>query len=308
MQEIYQKTILKPIKFEGIGLHSGSKAKVNILPADGDHGIVFKRTDLKKDNLITANYKNVSSAKLCTTLKNSSGVTVSTVEHLMAAFYMSGIDNALVEIDNIEIPIMDGSSKNFMDLINTAALETQNFKRKFLKLIKKVELNDGSRSISIEPSNIGLDVEFEIKYDNKIIGTQKNHVKFYNKDLEDIYSSRTFCLYEDIEKIKKLGLAKGGSLDNAIVVKDDKILNEEGLRNDKEFVNHKILDLAGDFLLSGYRIIGSLKCSQGGHYLSCLFLNEIFKDSSSFVELNLENIKLITKEFKTPINKIAVNA
>ena len=308
MQIVNQKTILKPFEFSGIGLHSGVNSKVKILPAKDNKGIVFKRIDLKGNNEIKACFKNVSSAKLCTTLKNESGASVSTVEHLMAAFYITGIDNAVIEIDNPELPIMDGSSKDFVDLIIANGTKELHAKRKFLKIIKKTELQDQEKFISIEPSNLGLEVEFQLGYKNEVIGDQKNHVIFNGENLEEIYSSRTFCLYEDIEKIKKIGLAKGGSLDNAVVVKNETVLNEGGLRNDKEFVNHKILDLAGDFMLSGYRILGSVKCIQGGHSMSNTFLKELFKDNSNFQEVIINNINIVEKNFKTSANKLAVNA
>jgi UDP-3-O-[3-hydroxymyristoyl] N-acetylglucosamine deacetylase len=309
MQNLYQKTILKPVEFEGIGLHSGLNAKVKLLPAEEKTGISFKRTDLKDNNIIKADYKNVTSAKLCTTLTNSSNVSVSTIEHLMAAFYMTGVDNILVEIDQIEMPIMDGSSKDFVNLIKESGIKTLEAKRKFLKITKKVEFKDNKKLISIEPSTEeGLSVDFELNYANSLIGNQKNKISFNNQNLEEIYTSRTFCLYEDIEKIKNVGLAKGGSLDNAIVVKNEKILNESGLRNKNEFVNHKILDLVGDFLLSGYRIIGNVKCVQGGHNLSNLFLQEIFKDPSNYEELDVSNIEVFNKNIKITANKVAVNA
>ena len=309
MQNLYQKTIFKTVEFEGIGLHSGLNAKVKLLPAEEKTGIIFKRTDLKDNNIIKADYKNVTSAKLCTTLTNSSNVSVSTIEHLMAAFYMTGVDNILVEIDQIEMPIMDGSSKDFVNLIKKSGIKTLEAKRKFLKIMKKVELKDNKKSISIEPSTEeGLSVDFKLNYNNTLIGNQKNKISFNNQNLEEIYTSRTFCLYEDIEKIKNIGLAKGGSLDNAIVVKNEKILNKSGLRNKKEFVNHKILDLAGDFLLSGYRIIGNVKCIQGGHNLSNLFLQEIFKDPSNYEELDVSNIEVFNKNIKITANKVAVNA
>ena len=308
MQNLNQKTILRPIDFEGIGLHSGNTSRIKILPANDNDGIIFKRIDLKENNLIKANYKNVSSAKLCTTLSNDFGATVSTVEHLMAAFYITGVDNAIVEIDNSELPIMDGSSKDFVNLIITAGTKILFSKRKFLKIIKKVELKEENKYISIEPGINGLDVDFQLEYKNETIGNQKNHVIFNNENLEEIYSSRTFCLFEDIEKIKKIGLAKGGSLENAVVVKNNSVLNEEGLRNKKEFVNHKILDLVGDFMLSGYRILGSVKCTQGGHHLSNIFLKELFEDQSNFQELIINNINIVEKKYKTPVNKLAVNA
>jgi|TARA_B110000438_G_scaffold242646_1_gene242297 UDP-3-O-[3-hydroxymyristoyl] N-acetylglucosamine deacetylase len=308
VDNLYQKTIAKIINFEGVGLHSGLVSKVRLLPAPENYGIVFTRVDLKQNNKIEANFKNVSSAKLCTTLTNATGTAVSTVEHLMAAFYISGIDNIEVEIDSSEVPIMDGSSKDFIELISKSGLKTQNLKRKFLKILKKVEYNENDKSISIEENQKGLEVDFQLVYKNQIIGNQKNNVNFYNCNLKEIYSSRTFCLFEDIEKIKKNGLAKGGSLSNAVVVKDEEILNDEGLRNKKEFVNHKILDLAGDFMLSGYRILGSVKCVQGGHLLSNRFIRKIFEDSSNYELSSLNNIEIIKNNFKNPINKLAVNA
>ncbi len=308
MQNLYQQTIVKKISFQGIGLHTGLISKVQLVPGAENTGVVFKRVDLTENNIIEANFKNVSSAILCTTLKNSFGAAVSTVEHLMAAFYITGVDNVVVEINNNEIPIMDGSSKDFVNLINKVGLKKMTAKRQFLKILKKVELKQGEKKISIKPAANCFDVEFQLDYKNKIIGKQKNYVSFYEQDLKDVYSSRTFCLFEDIEKIKKNGLAKGGSLDNAVVIKDKEVLNEGGLRNEKEFANHKILDLAGDFLLSGYRMLGSVKCVQGGHYLSNIFIKEVFKDQSNFALVNVDNIEVIKKDFKTSANKLAVNA
>jgi UDP-3-O-[3-hydroxymyristoyl] N-acetylglucosamine deacetylase len=307
MPSAFQKTIQKAVTFKGIGLHSGLKSEVKILPAKENHGIVFKRTDLQNNNIIKANFENVCSAKLCTTLQNKFNVTVSTVEHLLAAIYITGIDNAEVEITNSEVPIMDGSSKEFVETINRAGIQNLNAKRRYLKITKKIELKQDNKIISIEPDADSLKVDFQLVYSNQIIGKQSNKINFADTDLTAVYTSRTFCLYEDIEKIKKIGLAKGGSLENAIVVKNDKILNEEGLRNNKEFVNHKILDLAGDFLLSGYRILGSVKCNQGGHSLSNLFLRAIFKDQSNYIITEVEDSILTNNHFKISTNKLAVN-
>ena len=308
MQDLFQQTLNKNITFEGIGLHSGKISKVIIKPSNDDQGITFKRIDLKEDNIIKANYKNVSSAKLCTTLENSSGTKVSTVEHLLAAFYIMGVDNAMVELNNEEIPIMDGSSKDFVEILNSAGIKKQSKKRKFLKILNKIELEDNGRTISIEPSDLTFEIKFQLNYSNNIIGKQKNCVNFSNDNLEDIYSSRTFCLFEDIEKIKKIGLAKGGSLENAIVVDKEKIINKNGLRNEKEFVNHKILDLAGDFLLSGHRILGRVDCYQGGHQLSNMFLRKLLQSKSSFEKVEINKIKISeTAQFDQTV-KFAVNA
>jgi UDP-3-O-[3-hydroxymyristoyl] N-acetylglucosamine deacetylase len=308
MQDIYQKTITNPLIFKGISLHSGTDSKITILPGKADQGIVFKRIDLKENNLITAIYENVSSAKLCTTLENNSGVKVSTVEHLLAALYIAGIDNALIEINNEEIPIMDGSAKNFLEVINEAELKELPKKRKYIKILNEVELLDGERKISIEPNDLSFEVDFQLNYSNEIIGKQKNIVNFQKDDLKDVSNSRTFCLFEDIEKIKKAGLAKGGSLENAVVVDQDRILNDGGLRNKKEFVNHKILDLAGDFLLSGHRILGKVTCYQGGHELTNMFLRKLLKNKSSFKTMELEDILISKKINSDQAMKLAVNA
>ena len=308
MLSLFQKTILNKVTFKGVGLHSGLKTEVKIVPATENHGIIFKRTDLDKNNTIKADFENVSSAILCTTLQNEFNVTVSTVEHLLAALYITGVDNALIEISNSEVPIMDGSSKEFVESINKTGIKNLKSKRKYLKIVKKFEFKENEKEISIEPNNNSLKVNFELVYENDVIGTQSNQIDFADKDLTNVYTSRTFCLFEDVEKIKKIGLAKGGSLQNAVVVKDNKILNDGGLRNNKEFVNHKILDLAGDFLLSGYRILGSVKCTQGGHSLSNQFLRALLKDKSNFTMIEQEETIPVKNYFKIPTNKQAVNA
>ena len=309
MYDIFQKTLSKCISFKGIGLHSGKSATINLLPAKEDQGIVFRRTDLAQNNLIDAKFKNVTSAKLCTTLENKKGVKVSTVEHLLAALYIAGIDNAVVEIDNEEVPIMDGSAKDFLTLLKKTDLIDQPKKRKYLKICSKIELKDGVKKISIQPNDSSLEVNFQLDYKNKIIGKQKNRVLFEDKEsLKEIYQSRTFCLFEDIEKIKDKGLAKGGSLDNAIVVKENEIMNQDGLRNNKEFVNHKILDLVGDFLLSGYRILGKVRCIHGGHQLSNSFLRKMFINKNKFTILDLNKTEILRKANSINQNKIAVNA
>ena len=308
MQKIYQQTFNKPISFKGVGLHSGKSSKITIIPGEENQGIIFKRTDLNKNNLVEAKYDYVSSAKLCTTLKNKYGAKVSTVEHLLAALYINEIDNAIIEIDNEEVPIMDGSAKNFLEIFKKNEIKILNKKRKYLKVLDKVELLDGERKISIEPNDNSFEVEFELNYNNKIIGKQKNCVNFQTADLNEVAESRTFCLFEDIEKIKKIGLAKGGSLQNAIVVDKDKVLNDGGLRNEKEFVNHKILDLAGDFVLSGYRILGKVSCYQGGHLLSNLFLKKLLKSKNSYSEIAFEEIVVTKKKTVNHISKIAANA
>tara|TARA_B100000131_G_scaffold288941_1_gene300631 strand:- start:3581 stop:4501 length:921 start_codon:yes stop_codon:yes gene_type:complete len=282
MSILTQKTISKKISIEGIGVHTGLRAKLVILPAQPNTGILFKRVDLIKNNTIIPNYNNVVDATLCTTISNDNGVKVSTIEHLMGAFYGLGIDNAIVEINSQEVPIMDGSAKNFVELILEAGIETSEVPIKIIKVEQQIQIIEGNKTISINKSNVSLDIDFEIKYQNQFIKSQRNKVSVFEDDLTDIYNSRTFCLFEDIEKLKKIGLGKGGSLENALVVKNNSLMNEEGLRNNKEFVNHKILDCMGDLYLSGYRIIGSLKCSQGGHNLTNKLLRKLFSEQKNY--------------------------
>jgi|MGYP006082606243 UDP-3-O-[3-hydroxymyristoyl] N-acetylglucosamine deacetylase len=292
MSALNQKTLKNEIILKGVGLHSGEYANLLIKPAHPNTGIIFKRVDIKNNNIVIPNIFNVSNASFCTTISNEEGVSVSTLEHLMGAFYGMGIDNALIEIDNQEVPILDGSAKIFVEEINKAGIEISNIPIKIIKIEKQIKFQDGEKIISIEPSKISLDIDFELVYNNKIIGTQKNFIKVYESDLTEIYNSRTFCLYEDIEKLKKNGLAKGGSLENAIVVKNDKILNKDGLRNSKEFVNHKILDCMGDLYLSGFKIIGKIICSQGGHRLTNQLLRKVFQDKENFSILEIKEKSL----------------
>ncbi len=301
MSYLTQKTIKNKVFFGGIALHSGQNVSICIKPAEPNFGIVFKRVDLKKDNLVYPNFMNVTNTSLNTTIENEYGVKVSTIEHLMGALFGLGIDNALIEIDNQEVPILDGSAKEFINEIILSGIEVSNEPIKIIKINKNIEYKDGERFISIQPSTLSLDIDFELKYKNPIIGNQRNKVKVYEDDLTNVYNSRTFCLYEDIELIKKNGLAKGGSLENAIVVKDNEILNSGGLRNNKEFVNHKILDCIGDLYTSGYRIVASINCSQGGHYLTNQLLRKVFqnKENFSILEIKEKNLPhtLINKSF-----------
>ena len=292
MSLLNQKTINNPVKFTGIGLHSGQIVNISINPSEPNTGIIFKRVDLKNNNLIFPSFANVTNTSLNTTISNDFGVKVSTIEHLMGALFGLGIDNALIEIDNEEVPILDGSAKEFIEKLIISGLKQSEVPIKIIKIKKKISFSEGKRSISIEPSKLSLDINFQLKYDNAVIGNQKNKVNVYEDDLNDIFNSRTFCLYEDIEKIKKNGLAKGGSLDNAVVVKGSEILNKEKLRNSKEFVNHKILDCIGDLYTSGYRIVASVNCSQGGHYLTNQLLKKVFqnKENFSIIEIQERNL------------------
>ena len=292
MSYLTQKTIKNNVSFKGVALHSGLDVNICIKPAVPNFGIVFKRVDFKQNNLVYPNFMNVTNTSLNTTIENEYGVKVSTIEHLMGALFGLGIDNAIIEIDNEEVPILDGSAKEFIKKIILSGFDVSEVPIKIIKINKKIEFVDGERIISIAPSKLSLNIDFELKYKNEIIGNQKNKFKIYEDDLTDVYNSRTFCLFEDIELIKEKGLAKGGNLDNAIVVKGSEILNKEGLRNDKEFVNHKILDCIGDLYTSGYRIIGDVTCSQGGHFLTNQLLRKVFSENSNFsiIEIREKNL------------------
>jgi UDP-3-O-[3-hydroxymyristoyl] N-acetylglucosamine deacetylase len=292
MSVLNQKTINQDITFNGIGLHSGLAVTMTVKPAAPNTGIIFKRIDLKENNVVVPNIFNVSSAVFCTTISNDHGASVSTIEHLMGALYGLGIDNALIEIDNQEVPILDGSAKLFVEAISKIGIKNSDTPIKIVKILRKIEFVDGNKTITIEPSKISLDIDFELKYTNEFIGTQRNSVKVFESDLSDIYNSRTFCLFEDIEKLKELGLAKGGTIENAIVVKDNQVLNQNGLRNQKEFVNHKILDCMGDLYLAGYKIIGKIVCSQGGHKLTNQLLRKVFENDENFslIEITEKNL------------------
>ena len=292
MSILNQKTIKNSVPFQGVGLHSGKLVNLCLKSSEPNTGIIFKRVDLKNNNLVHPNYINVSNTSLNTTISNSNGVKVSTIEHLMGALFGLGIDNVLIEIDSEEVPILDGSAKEFIEKILITGLKISDKPIKIIKINNKVEFTDNERSISIEPSKLSLDIDFELRYKNDLIGNQRNKINVYQDDLSEVFNSRTFCLYEDIEAIKKIGLAKGGSLENAVVIKDNEVLNNDGLRNPKEFVNHKILDCIGDLFTTGYRIIGSVKCSQGGHYMTNQLLRKVFanKENFSIIEIQERNL------------------
>jgi len=308
MHQDFQKTIKESVQLEGIGLHNGVKVNISLKPAEVNSGIKFKRIDINnRENIIEANYENVRSPILCTKIENVDKISVSTIEHLMAAFYGEGIDNILVEIDAPEVPIMDGSSFDFVEAIRSVGTEKQNQLKKFIKVLKKIEVKDGEKFISIEPFSKDLKIDFEIVYKNPLIRTRRKEFRLGIDDLTPIYNSKTFCLYEDIDHIRSQGLAKGGSLENAIVVSKNKILNEDGLRYRDEFVNHKILDCIGDLMLTGYRIFGHIKTSQGGHQLTNRLLREFLSNKSNW---EFENFNDKQKDQKGDVypRPIAINA
>ncbi len=288
MSILNQKTINDKITFSGIGLHTGKQVQLQLIQSTPNTGITFKRTDLKKNNIIIPTFDNVIDTNLCTTLSNEYGAKVSTIEHLMGALYGLGIDNLLVETNSQELPILDGSAKIFVEKILSTGIKSSSAPIKLIKINKNISYIEGVKSISLNVSKVASEIDFEIKFNNQIIGNQRNKVNIFNDDINNVFESRTFCMYEDVEKLKRNGLAQGGSLDNAIVVDENRILNKDGLRNSKEFVNHKILDCMGDLYLSGYRIVGSLLTSQGGHGLTNKILKKLFSDKSNFTVIEIK--------------------
>ena len=288
MSILNQKTINNKITFNGIGLHTGKSVQLNLIPSPPNTGIIFKRIDIKDNNIVLPSFDNVVDTTLCTTLSNEHGIKVSTVEHLMGALYGLGVDNLVVEVNSQELPILDGSAKNFIEKILSTGIKSSSTPIKLIKIEKNISLEEGTKKISLDKSKVASEIDFEIRYKNKNIGTQRNKINIFNDDLKNIFESRTFCLFNDVEILKSKGLAKGGSLDNAVVVGDQEILNKGGLRNHKEFVNHKILDCMGDLYLSGYRIVGSLKTSEGGHGLTNKILRKLFSDKSNFTVIEIK--------------------
>ena len=303
MSLLNQKTLNEAFTFKGIGLHSGKVSTVNILPSGPNTGIIIRRTDIKKNNTIVPSIFNVSEANYCTTVSNEYGIKVSTIEHLMAALFIKGIDNAIIEINGEEVPILDGSSIEFVKKIDHVGIANANTPIKVIKINKPIEIKDGNKEMSILPSKINLEVDFEINFDNPLINNQRNKINVYEDDLSEIINSRTFCLFEDIEKLKKMNLAKGGSLKNAVVVKGTEVLNENGLRNKKEFVNHKILDCLGDLFLSGYKIIGKVKSVQGGHKLTNELLRKVFSNKENYSLIEIRDNKVPSELIKNQFLK-----
>ena len=285
----YQKTIKKKLALEGITLHSGTSVKIVLIPSEENTGITFLRTDLKKNAVIKACWENIVPASLCTKISNKHGASVSTIEHLMFSFYALGITNLLIEINGAEIPIMDGSSKVFIDEILNNGLLNQKRKVSHLLIKKTFEVGDKGRFIRYEPTQTStLEVDYTLKYKDQFIKKQNFSSKDCQKNFLDIAHTRTFCHQEDLEKIFGMGLAKGGSLDNAIIISGNKILNQGGLRCKNEFVKHKTLDCLGDLYLSNYFINGKITCNQGGHELTGNLLKKIFKDKKNYTVQNTD--------------------
>ncbi|MBQ8481068.1 MAG: UDP-3-O-[Alphaproteobacteria bacterium] len=278
-----QRTFENKIEIKGIGLHSGCESKLVFNPAPENNGIVFVRSDMKENNVFPALYSSVVDTRNCTCLGNSSGQVVSTIEHVMAALYAAGIDNALIEVSNPEVPIMDGSAKIFYDILKNVKTVEQGGRRKYLKVIKPVEFVDDKRNyVKLYPSD-ELKINFVIDFPSKIVGHQEFSDRIDAKIFEkEIAPSRTFCEKYQVDYLRSIGLIKGGSLENAVVLDGETILNEGGFRVKNECVNHKTLDCIGDMYTSGYRLLAEVEAFHSGHYHNNEVLKKLFSSKDNY--------------------------
>ncbi len=278
-----QHSLARKVSCNGVGLHSGEKVHMVLHPAPENSGIRFVRTDVKGFNPeVVADYRNVTATNLGTTIANDDGTIVSTVEHLMAALWGENVDNAVIELDGPEVPIMDGSAEPFVFLLECAGVVEQKSERRVVEILDKVEVVEGDKHISVEPAD-NFSVSLEIDFNDKIISRQKS--VFHSSDISfktDLCRARSFCLEDDIEKMRSLGLAKGGSLENAVVVGNGGVLNKGGLRYQNEFVRHKILDCIGDFYLGGGLLKGHFSGYRSGHDLNNKLLRKLFTSKHSW--------------------------
>ena len=280
---ISQKTLKNAIGCSGVGLHTGAKVSMLIHPAEPDSGILFKRTDISGGQaVIKAHWRNVVDSQLCSAVANENGVGVQTIEHLMASFAGLGIDNALVEINGPEIPIMDGSAAPFVFLVECAGTVEQKARRRGVKVLKPITVTGDGSEATLVPSD-SFSVEFDIAFSSPLVSNQEYCVEFVNGTFKtEIASARTFGFEHEVAAMRAGGMLLGGSLDNAVVVSGEKILNDSGLRYGNEFVRHKILDSVGDLYLAGGPLIGHFRGSRSGHAMNHLLLEALFADKEAW--------------------------
>ena len=280
---VKQKTFKSSVSCSGVALHSGVNVSMKLLPSDPNSGIVFKRTDISEScPLIKAQWDNVVDTNLCTTLGNEDGVTISTVEHLMAALYGSGIDNAVIEVNGPEIPVMDGSSAPFIFLTECAGIIDQDAPKRLIRILKAVSIGNEKKSATIIPS-ANFIIDFDIDFESAVVSRQSISVGMAGENFKtEVSRARTFGFLHEVEALRAAGLAKGGSLDNAVVVNGDKVINEGGLRYDDEFVRHKVLDAVGDLYLAGAGLLGHFHGVCSGHAANNQLLRAVFADKESW--------------------------
>jgi len=283
-----QHTLSSPVELSGIGLHSGAETTLRLLPADSGTGLVFRRLDVTdRDNSIPARWDSVSDTRLCTVVANKAGVFVGTIEHLMAALSACGVDNAIIELDAPEVPIMDGSSAPFVDAINAAGLKTQTAPRRAIRILKEISVIDGEKSVSLKPG-IGSCFRVEIDFAHPSIGQQSFEIQLFNGDFESkISDARTFGFVHEVKALRAMGLALGGSLENAVVLDEKTIMNPEGLRHDNEFARHKVLDAVGDIYIAGGPMIGHYEAIKPGHNMNNRILHALFADPTNYEWVDL---------------------
>lgn len=300
IMDLRQRTVADEISCTGIGLHSGKKVNLTIKPAPQNSGISFERIDISPGCKVKASFDNVVDTNMATTI-GFNGYSVSTVEHIMAAFFGMGIDNALVQIDGGEIPIMDGSSAPFIFLLKNAGVTIQNSHKRFLLVKKSVKVKDGNRSVKVNPSN-ELKITYKIDFDHPLIKDQSYEISFSKSSfVDEISRARTFGFLRDVQTLKNNGLAKGGSLDNAIVVDDFRVLNEDGLRYKNEFVRHKLLDFIGDLAILGCVPIGHFVVERSGHSMNQKLLRLFMAQERSWEVVRFKNKEeCVRKSIKIP--------
>ena len=278
-----QQTLKQELKISGIGLHSGCQSNLIISPAEENFGIRFMRSDLGQNVIFPALYSQVVDTRNCTCLGNQNGQVVSTIEHIMAALYAFGIDNALISVDNPEVPILDGSAKVFCDHLKDAPIVEQSAKRKIIKVKKEIEFIDNNGNFARLKPCENFKINFVIDFPSKIVGHQE-FSGVITKDLfvNDIAPARTFCEKYQVDYLRSIGLIKGGSLENAVVLDGETILNEGGFRMKNECVIHKVLDCIGDMFTSGHRLQAEVSLSKSGHYHNNEILKKLFSDNNNY--------------------------
>lgn len=305
---VRQQTLKNAINCSGVALHSGAKVSMVLHPAEADTGIVFRRTDAAGGVEIQALWRNAIETPLCTTLVDGKGNQIATIEHLMSALNGCGIDNAVIELSGPEVPIMDGSAAPFVFLIECAGITVQKSPRRALRILNEVSVSEPHRAASVVPGN-GFTVGFEIDFGDTMIGRQEWFTEVNETTFKrDVARARTFGFLQDIEKMRAMGLARGGSLENAIVVNGQEIMNDGGLRFSNEFVRHKVLDSIGDLYLTGAPIIGHFRADRAGHALTLRLLNALFAEADAWEWTELTTAHIAAGAQTQPNRAVAAHA
>jgi UDP-3-O-[3-hydroxymyristoyl] N-acetylglucosamine deacetylase len=295
---IKQRTLKSIVRAAGVGVHTGEKVSMALRPAPVDTGIVFCRSDLPGNPAIPARALNVSNTTMATVIEKD-GVRVSTVEHLMSAFAGLGIDNAFVDVSGEEVPIMDGSAGTFVFLIQSAGIEEQAAAKRYLRVLKKIEIEDGDKKVRLEPFD-GFKIGFTIEFSHPVFSAAASEVEIDFGDVSyvrDVARARTFGFTQEVEMLRSKGLGRGGSLDNVVVIDDFRVLNAEGLRMDDEFVMHKALDAVGDLYMLGRPLIGAFYGHKSGHALNNLLVRQLLADTSAWEEVTFDNLESLPRAF-----------